>query len=428
MFRRNRLAAFLLSGSLLVISCLFEPVIQSLAAEQPATVVGNIAALAQKQGVSIQIPLEGSPVQPMVARLENPHRIVLDFIGAVPVNGIDRRKVSMAPVLAVRTALFEKDSQGRPVTRVVIDLSQRAEFKTSAEAGKFVVTVLSPRPNDVTSSTVNTGAAAKLMPSKKFRSGPPIPDSSILNQLHNIEVSSSVDSTVVMLGLDRVDQFSVLLLQAPTRFVVDLPETVFAPEWNKAPTINVDTPLLKSIRISKSSSRLRLVFDQPTSISPQISRLGSRLMLDFRSTESSSVTPPKQESNSPAASQENCAAMTRPPKEASSEAATTTAQQQPPAAAVMRIRVSPPVVQFENGLLTVDANNSTLTDVLYAISEKTGTVIQLPFTNGVLDRVDIKIGPSSPKVVLATILEGSAFNYYFVEANGKVEKVLLVPR
>jgi hypothetical protein len=88
-----------------------------------------------------------------------------------------------------------------------------------------------------------------------------------------------------------------------------------------------------------------------------------------------------------------------------------------------------PKVSYSNGLLSIEADNSTLSDVIFAISEKTGASIDMPFSNGMLDRVTFTMGPAKPRDILATFLEGSSYNYYIVENNsGGLQKVILTPK
>jgi hypothetical protein len=71
---------------------------------------------------------------------------------------------------------------------------------------------------------------------------------------------------------------------------------------------------------------------------------------------------------------------------------------------------APPQVTFKNGLLTVNAVNSTLSSLLTAIRNKTGIEFEGAELAG-QDRVAISIGPASEGEVLASILSGSSLDY-----------------
>ena len=72
----------------------------------------------------------------------------------------------------------------------------------------------------------------------------------------------------------------------------------------------------------------------------------------------------------------------------------------------------PPKLTYQNGLLTIVAQNSTLGDILRDVHSKTGAAIDLPGTAG--ERVVGQFGPGSPRDVLASLLNGSHFNYVMV--------------
>ena len=89
----------------------------------------------------------------------------------------------------------------------------------------------------------------------------------------------------------------------------------------------------------------------------------------------------------------------------------------------------PPVVTYENGRLTIVAKNSTLEEVLRVVASKTGAVIDAPEDN--TERVVAQIGPGAARDVIASLLNGSHFNYVMVgtEANpSAVARVILTAK
>ena len=70
---------------------------------------------------------------------------------------------------------------------------------------------------------------------------------------------------------------------------------------------------------------------------------------------------------------------------------------------------SPPEVTFQDGKLTIVARNSTMTDVLNAVKQKTGAAVDMPASSG--ERVVGQFGPGSPRDVMAQLLNGSHFDY-----------------
>jgi hypothetical protein len=89
-----------------------------------------------------------------------------------------------------------------------------------------------------------------------------------------------------------------------------------------------------------------------------------------------------------------------------------------------------PKVTFENGLLTIVAENSTLGSILKDVRRLTGASIDLP-PNGAPERVVTNIGPGAPRDVLAVLLNGTQFNYVMLGSNSDpsaVASVLLSPK
>jgi hypothetical protein len=91
---------------------------------------------------------------------------------------------------------------------------------------------------------------------------------------------------------------------------------------------------------------------------------------------------------------------------------------------------APPQVTFRNGLLTVNAVNSTLASLLTAIRNKTGIEFEGAELAG-QDRVAISMGPAAEGDVLASILSGSNLDYVVMgrpDSPTIVQKVLLTRR
>jgi hypothetical protein len=67
-----------------------------------------------------------------------------------------------------------------------------------------------------------------------------------------------------------------------------------------------------------------------------------------------------------------------------------------------------PTVTLRNGLLTIDAPNSILSEVLNGVRQATGAVIE-GVTPG--DRVAVRLGPGAPRQVVAALLQGTPYDY-----------------
>ena len=74
-----------------------------------------------------------------------------------------------------------------------------------------------------------------------------------------------------------------------------------------------------------------------------------------------------------------------------------------------------PVVTYQGGQLTIDAETLTLAEVLKLIAEKTGAEIDVPSGSG-LDRIIEHAGPGRAEDVLASLLNGSPFDFVIVSS------------
>jgi hypothetical protein len=91
---------------------------------------------------------------------------------------------------------------------------------------------------------------------------------------------------------------------------------------------------------------------------------------------------------------------------------------------------SVPSVSYQNGQLSINAHNSTLSQVLRSVQQQTGASIDVPGgASG--ERVVANLGPGRPRDVLASLLNGSHFNYVILGTPGNaggVQKVILTNR
>ncbi len=89
-----------------------------------------------------------------------------------------------------------------------------------------------------------------------------------------------------------------------------------------------------------------------------------------------------------------------------------------------------PNVSYQAGQLTIESNNATLAQVLRSVQAKTGASFEIPASAN-SDRVVAQLGPGQPRDVLATLLNGSKFNYIILgtpNQPGSVQKLILTPR
>lgn len=97
------------------------------------------------------------------------------------------------------------------------------------------------------------------------------------------------------------------------------------------------------------------------------------------------------------------------PSTVQTQPAATTPAQPTPEVTPEHGPASPPQVSLQSGQLTIVARNSTMSDVLNAVRQKTGANVDMPAGSG--DRVVGQFGPGAPRDVMAQLLNGSHYDY-----------------
>lgn len=102
----------------------------------------------------------------------------------------------------------------------------------------------------------------------------------------------------------------------------------------------------------------------------------------------------------------------------------------PPPPTLAESPPTPPRISYQNGQLTIDAHNATLSQVLRAVQVQTGASMEIPGSAN-SERVVAQLGPGQPRDVLNTLLNGSKFDYVILGVTGNpgaVQRVILTPR
>src|SRR5208282_6198722 len=121
------------------------------------------------------------------------------------------------------------------------------------------------------------------------------------------------------------------------------------------------------------------------------------------------------------------ASMNVPTHRLSSAVADTTTPS-PSATIVEAPPPKPPVtVTFENGMLSIRAEKATLAQVLFEVQRQTRAEIAIP-AGAEQEQVVAVLGPASARDVLASLLNGSSYNYIFVGNELSLERVILSRR
>ena len=89
-----------------------------------------------------------------------------------------------------------------------------------------------------------------------------------------------------------------------------------------------------------------------------------------------------------------------------------------------------PVISWDGKQLTIDAENSSLSEILLAIRARTGASIEMPPGTSA-ERVAVHMGPAPVREVISSLLYGTDFNYVIQSSDGDEEglgKVIITAR
>lgn len=232
---------------------------------------------------------------------------------------------------------------------------------------------------------------------------------------------SSVRSVRVLPGKDAVEIEveaserivpQTQVLSGPDRLVIDFPNAVPGSELRNQ---SVNLGEVKDVRFGLFQSKppvTRLVLDLKSAQSFQIFPYGRTIMIK--------VTGGSAE---PVVAGDPAPQPTRP----GLVVANYTNRVEP-------VHVNAPVktleVTFRDGMLAIHSNKATLSEVLYAVQQRTGAEVSIS-AGAEQEKVVADLGPAPAAEVLAHLLNGSKFNFLII--NGvkdprQLDKVILTPR
>lgn len=234
-------------------------------------------------------------------------------------------------------------------------------------------------------------------------------------RVRQVKVLGSKDTVEIEVDAsDRIIPESQVLT-GPDRLVVDFPNAV---PGNGLRSQSVNRGEVKSLRVGLFQSRppvTRVVVDLKAAQSYQIFPNGRTVIIKVLGTPAIDASRSLDDFPAPA---------TRP---GLVQANFTTA--------VERIHENTPArlpleVSFRNGLLAIKSNKSTLSEVLFAVQQRTGAEMAIP-AGAEQERVVADLGPGPAQEVLAHLLNGSRFNFLILNsANNplQLDRVILTPR
>ena len=222
-------------------------------------------------------------------------------------------------------------------------------------------------------------------------------------------------------GSDRlVPQTRVLT--GPDRFVVDLPNAVPGSELRSQ---SVNRGEVKDVRVGLFQSKppvTRIVLDLKSAQSYQVFPYGRSVMIKVVSGVAAAA----------AAAPDAAAGVDEFPPEAATRPGLVAANY---TTGAERVQVEAPPkpaldVSFRHGLLAIQANKATLSEVLFAVQQRTGAQVAIA-AGAEQEKVVVDLGPAPAPEVIARLLNGSRFNFLILSAANnpqQLDRVILSPR
>ena len=230
------------------------------------------------------------------------------------------------------------------------------------------------------------------------------------------------------------------IIQGPDRLILDFPGAIPAKSLHN---LDINRGDVKDARVGLFSSNppvTRIVLDLKSAQPYELFSSGNTVVVKFGSDVSDSAvnrSAPHPAADADAAPETIVSIERSPIPTGSADNRILDKHVQPigqahataPAAAVPA--QSPRMeVLFENGLLSIRSNRASLSEVLSEVHRQTGAEIAIP-PGAQSEQVFTSLGPGAPKEVLASLLNGSHFNFIVIGSEhdpGGIRRVVLTPK
>ena len=219
---------------------------------------------------------------------------------------------------------------------------------------------------------------------------------------------------VVEIEIEASDRITpqTQVLTGPDRLVIDFPNALPGGQLRNR---SVNQGEIKDIRFGRFQA------------SPPV----TRLVLDLRSAQSYQVFPYGRTvmvkvMNNTRGETASAGGLSQPQTQANLVTANFTTSRE----SIHPDASKPLDVTFRDDLLTIHANKATLSQILYAVQQRTGADISTP-AGTEQEKVVADFGPGPAQEVLAHLLNGSRFNFLILNAADdprRLDRVILTPR
>ena len=367
----------------------------------PAMTIRRVAVLGNSNYVEVEITAS-QPVTPQTQVVTGPDRLVIDFPNAVPGSDLRNVPVNRAEVKGVRVGLFTADP---PVTRVVLDLKTPQTYQVFPSGNTVIVKVgagekvvaAAPSPPAIVSSVPvplvkpapltevesqggsisSITAPGIIAPGAANKPAVTIQRVAVLGSGNDVELEIAASQAVIP---------QTQAANGPDRLIIDFPNAVPSSDLRN---ISVNRGEVRGVRVglfAKNPPITRVVLDLKTPQPYQLFPSGKTIIVKLSAAAKRNIPVP-----SPAA------VVFRAP-----------APQPPPAKPAAKVEVN-----YANGQLSIWADKASLAEVLYEVHRRTGADIPIP-AGAEQDQVVTNLGPGPAREVLASLLNGSRFNFIMV--------------
>jgi len=205
------------------------------------------------------------------------------------------------------------------------------------------------------------------------------------------------------------------VLTGPDRLVIDLPNAVPGPRVRSQSVYRGD---VKDVRVGLFQANppvTRIVLDLTRAQAYQVFPYGRTVMIKVQGDSSSDEVADSDDAPAPQARAALVTANYTTNAERISDSAT-------PRSVLD--------VTFRKGMLSIHANKATLSDVLYAVQQRTGAEVAIA-SGADQEQVAVDLGPGPAAEVLSQLLNGSRFNFMILSAENnplQIERVILSPK
>jgi AMIN domain len=328
---------------------------------------------------------------------------------------------NLSPVSSIRT------SNGDMHTRVVIDVGSEVKYRSTriSEPDRIYFDI----------------EGAKLTSAMVHKSND-VGDDVLLK---GVRVAQNRDGiSRVVLDVNQVKDYSVSLLPDPYRLVVDLygaSAAVKADATNRVPApaqpAAKDVPSVKTEKTAKGAvaaapakstegSAVKSAVVPPANNSAVKSQSLPALPYTPPSSGMGKESQPRETASNPAKDSEKYLAAASQSNTAQDGEVTAST---PPPAAAEKKATPPPKVTYQDGQLTIIAENALLSDILSALHTLMGAEIDLP-ASASSDRIWVRLGPGPARKVVSELLSGTDLNFVIqgsmTDADG-IQSVMLTP-